>query len=430
MSDVGAATRPGSITLTSRVDFAELAIRPDGDEWIIGRIDSGQFVAVPELAHLAIALLTRGLSVDDVQAQLARQTGVEVDMVDLVTSLAEVGLLRSVDGCAVEQPPIPKATFGWLHADHVSWMLHPATTVAWASLCLAAAGCVAWSPELMPARGDLIWSSHKSFVVLGNAALAWTIIAAHELGHLLTARAAGVPGRISLSTRLQFLVAETDVSAVWASPRRTRLTVYLAGIAVNLALAAGAVLVLATNPGEPIRQVAAVVTLLTLLFIPSQLLVFMRTDLYFVIQDLARCRNLYADAVDHGRYQATRPWRWLRRTPPPTDPTLRLTSHERRVVRAYGVLMISGTVACLGVAITITLPVVASVLGSSLHTFIAGAPASQRLDAAAVLLVTGGVQVLWAHAWWRRHGHRLRRGMAKPLPPREVSHAAQHHING
>jgi hypothetical protein len=37
---------------------------------------------------------------------------------------------------------------------------------------------------------------------------------------------------------LSILVAQTDVSGIWAAPRRTRITTYLAGIAVDLLIAA------------------------------------------------------------------------------------------------------------------------------------------------------------------------------------------------
>jgi hypothetical protein len=44
----------------------------------------------------------------------------------------------------------------------------------------------------------------------------------HELAHLAAARSLGVPARIGLSTRLFYLVAQTDVSGIWAAPRRAR----------------------------------------------------------------------------------------------------------------------------------------------------------------------------------------------------------------
>jgi hypothetical protein len=70
--------------------------------------------------------------------------------------------------------------------------------------------------------------------------------------------------------------------------------------------------------------------------------------------------------------------------------------------------MFVGTVLCLTVAATITLPVVATVLGAALNTLLTGASADRTIDAATVLVVTGGVQLLWLRAWWRKHGRRFR----------------------
>ena len=397
------------IAEASQVQVVALARRRDGDEWIVGRVDTGQFIAVPPVAIDAIDLLNEGLPVRAVRARLATQTGTDLDIATFVASLADAGLVATVDGYRLDSTPALPPTFGWLRPRYVSWILHPAVILAWAALCGAAIVCLVADPSLMPARGDLVWSSRGSAVVVGNAALAWTILFLHELGHLVTARAAGVPGRMSLSTRLQFLVAQTDVTGVWASPRRIRLTVYLAGIAVNLALAAGGLLVLAARPGSPIDRVSAAFVLLSLLFIPSQAFVFMRTDLYFVLQDLAGCRDLYADAVAYGGYAARRGWHWLIRGHSSPDPSRTLSVRERRVVRAYSGFMVVGTVLCLGVAVTVTLPVVATVLGASLRTLLTGAPAARTVDAAAVLVVTGGVQILWLRAWWRKHGRRFRR---------------------
>lgn len=400
---------PVLVTPVSRVQVAKLARRRDGDEWIIGRVDDGPFVAVPPVAVEAIDLLEGGLSVQGVQDRLADRTGTGLDIARFVGALADMGMVQEIDGHVLTAPRPGPPSLAWLRERHVAWVLHPAVTLAWAGLCLAAAACLVNDPSLLPGRRDLIWSRSESAVLLGNAALAWTIILLHELAHLVTARAAGVPGRMSLSTRLQFLTAQTDVTGVWASPRRTRLTVYLAGIAVNLGLAGAGLLLVAAHPAGPTARVAAAVVLMSLLFIPSQALVFMRTDLYFVLQDVTGCRNLYADAMAFGRYRARRCWHWRTRWDGPTDPSQALSARERRTVRTYCALMLTGTAACVAVAVTVTVPVVATVLGNAVHTLVRGAPRAESIDAAAVLMVTGGVQALWARAWWRKHGHRLRR---------------------
>jgi hypothetical protein len=389
----------GPVTTATRVWPAALVRRRDGDEWVVGRVDTGEFVAVPPVALRALDLLAEGATVGAVEDRLAAETGARVDVAEFVTALGDLGLLAGVDGRPLESPSAPPPTLAWLRPGHVAWALHPAVAVAWGGLCLLAGACLVAGPSRLPGHDALVWSHHPSLVVAGNAALAWTILLLHELGHLITARAAGVPGRMSLSTRLQFLVAQTDVSAVWAAPRRTRLTVYLAGMAVNLAVAAAGIVVrAAAGPQGAVGRVAAVAVLLSLLFLPSQALVFMRTDLYFVLQDLARCRNLYADAVAYGAYLVRRR---------PADPSLGLPARERRVVRAYCGVMVVGSVACVAVAVTVTLPVVGGLLLGALRTVATRPSAGATADALAVLVVTGAVQVLWARAWWRRHGRRV-----------------------
>ncbi|MCZ0999049.1 hypothetical protein O1M63_14515 [Streptomyces mirabilis] len=78
----------------------------------------------------------------------------------------------------------------------------------------------------------------------------------------------------------------------------------------------------------------------------------MRTDLYFVLQDVTRCRDLYGDGVAYTKYAARRA---LRRTTAP-DPSLELPAHERRAVRAYSVVLVVGTTLCLAFLATVTLP--------------------------------------------------------------------------
>ena len=53
-----------------------------------------------------------------------------------------------------------------------------------------------------------------------------------------------------------------------------------------------------------------------------ELLVFMRTDVYFLVQDLAGCANLYADGSARVRYLARRIWHAAKRTSSaPRDPS-------------------------------------------------------------------------------------------------------------
>jgi len=174
------------------------------------------------------------------------------------------------------------------------------------------------------------------------------------------------------------------------------LTVYLSGIAVNLVLAATAVLVRASATADSaLDRIGADVAMLSLLMIAPQFLLFMRTDLYFVLQDITGCRNLYADGSAYVRW-------WARRRSRP-DPSTALPPGERRAVRAYAWLLVVGTTACVALAITVSLPFTVALLSTAARR-VTAAP----IDSLLTLLIIGGSWAIWWRAWWRRHGHRLR----------------------
>ncbi|HEX5995945.1 MAG TPA: hypothetical protein VFY84_12450 [Jiangellales bacterium] len=416
MSDSGSTS--ATVSGSSRVRLHPLQMRAEGESWIVGRVETGDFIAVPPVGHRAIALLSDG-TVNEVRARLRGEAGSDIDVAAFVSSLVDIGFVAEINGHALAQPPVPESMFPWLRPHHVSWLLHPTVPLAAAAIVVAAVVALALDPSLAPSYRDLLWSGSGGAVILGNVAIVWALIFLHELAHLFTARAAGTPGRMSLGTRLQFLVAQTDVSGVWAAPRRSRLTVYLAGIALNMVVSAAAVLVLAAvNLDGLARDLVAAIGLLSLTMVPVQFLVFVRTDVYFVIQDVAGCANLYADGSVYARYVARRVLhRLFGLGAPADDPSRRLTARERIAVRVYTVVLVVGTAACLAVAALVTLPMGVTLLAAAAHTMVAGGSAADLFDAAAVVGVGALFLVLWSRAWWRRHGQRVRGEIRRAQQP-------------
>jgi putative peptide zinc metalloprotease protein len=391
----------------TRVQLRPLSVRQDGDHWVLGRVETGEFISASATAYRAITLLGTGMAVSEATQRLFAETGIRYAVANLVSELDGLGFVASIDGVTTHDSPLPQPSLRWLRPEHVRWTLHP--LLPWAIGVLGTAGSImlVLHHALIPGYRALVWNPHAGLVIAVNAAIAWVIIALHEFAHLATARAVGVPARISLSTRLQFLAAQTDVTGIWAAPRRTRLTVYLAGMAVNVAIASACVLVLGlASPVGLTRGLIATAGLESAIMLPPQLLVFMRTDVYFVIQDLSGCCNLYADATARIRYIAQRALGRVDRIS--SDPASALSPRERRAVRAYAWLLVFGTVASLCAALIITLPAIFSLLARAIGEAVTGSP-GQVIDGATAIVIVGGFEIVWARSWWRRHGDRVLR---------------------
>ncbi|MCC8335442.1 hypothetical protein LMJ38_05800 [Streptomyces sp. R1] len=406
-----AADVPPRIGPTTRVVLHDLAVRPDRDEWIVGRMATRTFVALPAAGARAVELLRAGRSVARTEETLRAETGEEFDIADFVGDLAALGFVARIGDRPVPDAEPPRASLPWLRPRHVRLALHPVLPLLVGALLAAALAVLVRRPDLLPGYRDLLWSRHGSVVLLSGAAAGWALLLAHELAHLVTARAAGVPGKMRLGTRLQFLVMQTDISGIELAPRRHRLTAYLAGIALNLSVASSLVLVLAaTETGTTAHRLLAAALLLALLPLPFQCMVFTRTDLYFVLQDLTGCRDLYGDGLAYARYRFRRAVRPVRRGPRTEaareDPSTRLPAHERRAVRIYSVVLVAGTAACLTFMAAVTLPVDLALLVRAVRGLGPEHGLAGNADAVTVLVVLGGVNVLWLVTWWRNRRSR------------------------
>ncbi|MGW4897772.1 hypothetical protein ACWEQL_36830 [Kitasatospora sp. NPDC004240] len=393
-------TTAATVTDGSRVRLHDLVIRPDGTEWLVGRTATGVVVALPETGVRAVRLLADGHRVDETARALAA-AGPPVDVTGFVHELAALGFVRTVDGAPVPAGPPPRPSLARLRPRHLRWVLGPLPPVLLALLVTGATAAAVREPALLPGYRDLLWNPSGGLVLGSVLAVSWLLVLLHELGHLLVGRALGLPARLGLGTRMQFLVAQTDLSGIELAPRRHRLTGYLAGIAVNLAVAATALLAAAAYGAD--HRLPPALALLSLAQIPFQLLVFLRTDVYFVLQDLTHCRDLRDDGARYLRHLLRRATR--RRTT--GDPTAGLPAGERRAVRIHAAVLAVGTAASLALLAAVTVPADLALIRAAAGRLGPGHTWPERLDALLVLVLLAGTQLLWAVT--RRRGRRARR---------------------
>jgi hypothetical protein len=164
----------------------------------------------------------------------------------------------------------------------------------------------------------------------------------HEVAHWLGARIEGVPARITISRRYYLMVAQTDLSAMWALPRRRRFGPLLAGMALDTVVTAALLGARAAqftgwwHPQPTLARLLAALVLGQVFSISFQFVLFLRTDLYGVLITLLGCRNLSRIS----RLQMTRRYRPLsaaeERELTAADP------RDKAVGRWYGWVQVGG----------------------------------------------------------------------------------------
>ena len=385
----------------SRVTLHRLALRDEDDQCIVGRIATGQFVALPEMGKKVIHLLQQGSTLGQAQARLKEDVGAEVDLEAFVSTLGDLGFVRAVDDQPVLATPPAKPSLPWLRPHHVRWLFSTPPRVLYAGLLLSALFTVITNPSLIPRYQDFLWSTVTSITIAVNTGMGLIRLALHEIAHLVAARSLGVPARIRLGTRLQHLVAQTDVSSLWAVARRLRYRVYLAGMIFDLGTISLCILVLGYVPLPALAQgILKGFVLLTFFSIVGQFHFYMRTDVYFVVLDLLKCYNLFHDSISHAKYLFRTAASFVRRSAAASlvDPLQRLSANERQKVRVYAWFVIAGSAFALFLYAVYSIPIMIRLLVTAASAAWQGLQQGEFwhfLDGLVTLLVAGSLQAVF-----------------------------------
>ena len=407
-----------------------IKIRPftqqrEGEEVIIGNVETGVFLALPVEAAELLQELAQGKSVEEVSDLYEQKYGARPDMDDFLGVLETKGIVelsgerreakgdggeakgewREAEGERSRNPQVlqPRYHFSGF-PQHLARLLFSWPILAGCLLVIFEALCaIVVDPSLLPVPQDLFFPDHRT--------LTWTILIVldlvavfiHELGHLVAARAAGVNSRMGISNRLWNLVAETDLTGLWGVPKRQRYLPMLAGMLIDATTAALLVLLLFAQrkdllvmSGFCVRLIRAL-ALSYLLRILWEFFLFVRTDVYYLIATFFNCKNLLRDTTVVLRNQLARFIRFIRPIEQPAIP-----ASELRVVRAYAVLWLAGRVWAFATLFWLTIPVGARYIRDLAGVFNTGYSAnpSNFIDAVALatyfLVPTAAGLVLWA----------------------------------
>lgn len=382
----------------TRLTLHPLLTHVEGEAWIVGRQETGQFVEVSAPAVTLLRALEHGESVASAENQVLTIHACKVDGLAFVRELIGLGFVSSVDGTPCGDT-VTLPSLGWLRRDHIRWLFTwPAYLVIFAF--------ITWNMLTALLAGNLVLGYHAYFVtrwqgfnLAGLSVLTVATIGIHEMAHLAAARSEGVRARIGLGTRLAFLCAQTTVSGLWGVSRKIRLRVYLAGSVADLFIISCCLFALRAGSLNGFAERSLQALMLSLwLGIARQLEMYMRTDGYFVLQELLRCKNLYHDSWQYLRYLAQRADIIHGSRDRLADTTLEIPAHERRPVKIYSIFMLLSISITLALFVLYAAPTTFTLFTRSLSEVFYGVTADSRLrvtDGLAAIVAEGALLALF-----------------------------------
>ncbi|WP_226677938.1 hypothetical protein [Mesobacillus jeotgali] len=324
------------ITYESQVTLKQLIIQKDINHYIVEDVLNSEFYEMPEVCISAIELINRKEPLDDVEKELiARYPDENIDILIFISQLIDLNLISELDGEKILSSSMQEkhSGFSWIPQTLSQFFFNPISSKLYFLLLTTSTVLILFNPNLFPRYSDLFAFDLMFQNVLALLLISFFLVILHEFGHVLAVRSEGLPAKIEVGHRLFFVVLETDMSQVWKLPAEKRNKLFLAGMyfdVVVLFIALFAQLFVTEN--SLTMGVSKLVVLNTFIRLIYQAAVFMKTDLYYVIENTTGCYNL----MENGRNFLSK---WLPFLRVPETETF---DGEEKFVRRYAGFYLSG----------------------------------------------------------------------------------------
>ncbi|KML06162.1 PqqD family protein [Rossellomorea marisflavi] len=321
-----------NLTMDSRVSV-NLSIQENGEEYVVGSIYTNEYIEVPEEAVLIIQKLDGNLTLEEVSQWLKEEHNIDLDVLDFVNDLRELNFLETIDGIVLIEPKKKILRNNKLTLLISNLFFNKASNLIYIIIFLSTIYLILFYEGLFPSYKDILVFNQIGLSIFTIVLLTWTLTIIHEVGHFLAAYKIDIPVKFNLSIRMYWLVAEADISGLWSVPRNKRYVPFLAGMAFDsLVLFISVILKIAVPLLENIASL--LVLLITIRFI-SHFMVFLRTDVYYVIMNSLNVRSLHTTSIEYIRNKFR-----FNKLP-------EMKSNERNYIRVYSFVYLAGAILSL-----------------------------------------------------------------------------------
>lgn len=290
----------------SQVQLTPLKIHRQKKNIIVEDVRMKEYYEMSPASADAIEAIQAGRNLGEIEDELKqRYPDEEIDIIQFVSDLIELELVTELDGRVLqnisgeeEAPQVLRREFPIFHKIGYFLFRTPVILIYPAALIYSL-----WTILTKPQYGPEFHSMHildtMTLNVIIWAGLSLLLLAFHEFSHFLAARAYHVPAKYDFGHRYYFLVLETQLTDIWKLEPRQRVIPYLAGMmndSIMLALSVS-LRILFPEMNDVLYEILELATFYLVIMLVFQTCVFMKTDLYYVVESLSGYLNLQERAV-------------------------------------------------------------------------------------------------------------------------------------
>lgn len=333
-----------NISYETKLSLRSLTIQKQSKHYIIEDSEIGEFYEMPQVCIDAIEMINQSTPLDEIESNLKGNYPKEqINLLDFVTQLLELDLVSEIDGVVLTRNIESKehAGYTWISPSLGRLFFNQTSARLYTLLLAASVAMLLFKPGLFPQYQDLFVFDLMLENVAAWLLITFILVLLHEFGHVLAVRSENLPARIEVGHRLFLVMLETDMSQVWSLPAEKRNKLYLAGMYFDIAILFGALTAqFFTIEHVLITGLLKLIVLNTFIRLVYQACVYMKTDLYYVIENWTGCYNL----MENGRNVLGK---WL--------PFLKVAQTEmfegeEKFVRRYALFYIGGVAASIALA--------------------------------------------------------------------------------
>jgi hypothetical protein len=320
-------------------------VQPDGDEYTIGTESGTDFLRVPEIAVEIIRELNGSNTIEQVKQVIEAKVEEDVDVLDFVETLYECELIYKIDGQIINDNAPKKVNKSLFNLG--KFLFSNIVITSYVLALIVSLVLLIANPSLFPKPEDIFLYEPIGISLVNILAVAIALTFIHEFAHVLAAAKEQVATKLRINIRMVWLVVETDMTSLWIRPKKNRYIPYLAGMLWDFVVILIAFIVQLVSTNSLAIGYSKLIVFLTLLSLVWQCIIFLRTDIYFILSNWKNTSALHENSM-----------LFLKRTFLNKDNRYweELPNHEKKNSVWFGLLYLIGGVIIVTVAIFYQIP--------------------------------------------------------------------------